>query len=88
MVGINAAKLTAHDPGGLGSGAGWQGLGYSYSPRYHAAEVDAAIVAHDTAPRAVDVWHFVVGYLREIQANLRESGAENRDSSGKYLRNA
>jgi len=40
---------------------GWEGVGKgdrykdgrdpsAYSPRYHAAEVDAAIVAHDTAP--------------------------------------
>lgn len=46
-------------------------------------------------PRTVDIWHFVVGYLREIQANLRENREqrienreeimENGDPSGKYI---
>lgn len=39
-------------------------------------------------PRTVDIWHFVVGYLREIQANLRENReprTDNGDPSGKYI---
>jgi len=64
---------------------GWEGVGKvgrmgGTPPRTHLVIMRRKLMqqlSHTILlPRTVDVWHFVVGYLREIQANLRENGAD------------